>query len=257
MATGELDSEPTAKRPRKDRAMARSFSEPRKDKRNAQYHRSHEIAQIEEQPASLSLSYDLKRPRLGTNDSPSDDRSQTLKLAPTEQSIGEQSPEHDSESCEPEDPGFLNASFTRPSDCRRETSYDVEVSQQLQSRTSGHPRRSRSMLSSIGTPPMRVWILVRKHPRKSWKHLPDTTFSSQSLDSFNSSINSQFDISKSSSIEMTLSTAEEEFNFALPKNDENRFEAMKAFVMQKCRLSQPTLDGEPVALDMYLVPVRV
>lgn len=254
MATGEFDSGPTAKRPRKDRAMARSSSEPRKDKRGAQYHRSHETAHIEERPASPSLPYDLKRPRSSTNNSPSDDRSQTLMFVPTEGSIAERSPERGSETCEPEDPGFSDTPFAQSIDRRRETSFDREVSQPLRSRTPGPPRSLESMVPSTGIPPMRFWILVRKHPRKSWKNLPDTTFPNGSLDSFYSSINNQVGIGHCPSIEVTLSMADEDHILSLPRNDENRFEMLKAFIMQKCRLSQPAERGEPMALDVYLVP---
>ena len=254
MATGELDNEPAFKRPRNARTMASSLSEPEENNRGVQYHCPQENVHTEEQPALPSLSYDLKRQKSGTNDSPSDDRSQTLMFAPMEGFFRDQSPGQNSESYRPEDPHFPDTPFTRPINRLRMTSPDLEVSQPLSSRMSGPPRSPRSVASSIGMSPMRFWVLVRKHPKRSWKNLPDTTFLSQSLDLFYSSINSQVDIGGCPSIELTLSMADEDWTFSLPKNDENHFEKMKAFVMQKSGLSQPAQKGEPMALDVYLVP---
>ena len=148
----------------------------------------------------------------------------------------------------------LNIQFSRPIDRRQETSIDLEVNQPLQSRTSGPPRYPNRMASPIGMHSIRFWVLVRKYPRKSWGNLPDITFPSQSLDSLYSTINSQVGISGCPSIDMTFSMADEDYIFSLPRNNENHFEGMKAFVMHKCRSSQPAQGDEPMALDMYMVP---
>ena len=107
--------------------------------------------------------------------------------------------------------------------------------------------------SSTGLHSIRFCVLVRKHPRKHWRNLPDITFPSQSLDSFYSTISSQVGISGCPSIDITLTTADEEYIVSLPRNNENHFEEMKAFVMQKCRSSQPAQRDEPMALNMYMV----
>ena len=247
-ATGQLEGGGrTIKRRKVAGVVDRNTSAIAKYGRTARGRTSFEITKAEEHPTSPSLSCDLQRPQ--PNHSPRDDRSQTLMFAPMDGSTDVRSVRDSTQSCEPDDPRSLNRSLSRPFDQRHETSMD-----QLPS-PSKSPDRPRNTRPSTQFPAMRLWVLASNYPRKIWKLQEGLTFGEQTLDSFYSDIASQVDVIEFTSIEVTLSTPDEDWTFRLSRYDEDHFENMKQFVVQhKARAGPSGQRNEYNALDVYFVP---
>lgn len=111
-----------------------------------------------------------------------------------------------------------------------------------------------SSLRSESRSSVNFWVLRTSKPHNKWIHWADATLFQETIDSMFNALHKFTGNLGCTTIDVQLQTSQEEYSFQLKRDHSDRFEAMKAFMLQKIDASHCGRGFDHTVTSIYLRP---
>lgn len=111
-----------------------------------------------------------------------------------------------------------------------------------------------SSLHSKSRSSVNFWVLRTSKPHNKWIHWADATLFHETIDSMFNALGEFTGNPTCTTIDVQLQTSQEEYSFQLQRDHSDRFEAMKAFMLQKIDASHCGRGFNHTVTSIYLRP---
>lgn len=111
-----------------------------------------------------------------------------------------------------------------------------------------------SSLRSESRSSVNFWVLRTSKPHNKWIHWADATLFHETIDSMFGALGEFVGDPACTTIDVQLQTSQEEYSFQLQRDNSNRFETMKAFMLQIIDASHRGRGFNHTVISIYLRP---